>query len=227
MAIAEGLFWGAFINSGQTCACLKRLYVHDRIYDAVCEALAAYAGQIKVGDGLTDDNVLGAASQLASHGIDVVADLPGVGENYQDHPEATVQAEMRDSSSLFGQDRGPAAVGHMLQYMLTKTGVLTSNVVESGGLVDTAGTGQQNIQFHVLPSFNGFGERLAHSGHGISIARVSCDPSHAALSSCDRPIRTIRRCSTPTASPIRLISRQWFAASNSQSGSPRHHRSPG
>ena len=36
-AIAEGLFWGAFINNGQTCACLKRLYVHDSIYDAVCE----------------------------------------------------------------------------------------------------------------------------------------------------------------------------------------------
>ncbi|WP_137130903.1 aldehyde dehydrogenase family protein [Rhizobium sp. FY34] len=58
-AIAEGLFWGAFINSGQTCACLKRLYVHDSIYDAVCEALAAYAGQIKLGDGLADDSVLG------------------------------------------------------------------------------------------------------------------------------------------------------------------------
>jgi acyl-CoA reductase-like NAD-dependent aldehyde dehydrogenase len=58
-AIAEGLFWGAFINNGQTCACLKRLYVHDSIYDAVCEALAAYAGQIKVGDGLADDSVLG------------------------------------------------------------------------------------------------------------------------------------------------------------------------
>ena len=58
-AIAEGLFWGAFINSGQTCACLKRLYVHDSIYDAVCEALAAYASAIKVGDGLADDSVLG------------------------------------------------------------------------------------------------------------------------------------------------------------------------
>jgi acyl-CoA reductase-like NAD-dependent aldehyde dehydrogenase len=58
-AIAEGLFWGAFINSGQTCACLKRLYVHDSIYDAVCEALAAYAEQIKVGDGLAADSVLG------------------------------------------------------------------------------------------------------------------------------------------------------------------------
>ena len=37
-AIAEGLFWGAFINSGQTCAALKRLYVHDSLYDEVCAA---------------------------------------------------------------------------------------------------------------------------------------------------------------------------------------------
>jgi len=58
-AIAEGLFWGAFINNGQTCAALKRLYVHDSIYDAVCEALTAYAANIKVGDGLAEDSVLG------------------------------------------------------------------------------------------------------------------------------------------------------------------------
>jgi acyl-CoA reductase-like NAD-dependent aldehyde dehydrogenase len=32
--ITEGLFWGAFINNGQTCACLKRLYVHDSLYVA-------------------------------------------------------------------------------------------------------------------------------------------------------------------------------------------------
>lgn len=57
--IAEGLFWGAFINNGQTCAALKRLYVHDSIYDAVCEALAAYAANVKVGDGLAEDSVLG------------------------------------------------------------------------------------------------------------------------------------------------------------------------
>ena len=112
---------------------------------------------------------IGAAAELAAHGIDVVADLPGVGENYQDHLEATVQAEVRDPISLYGQDRGLAAVGHMLQYMLTKTGVLSSTVVESGGFVDTAGTGQPDIQFHVLPSFTGFGERLAHPGHGIAI----------------------------------------------------------
>ncbi len=51
-SIAEGLFWGAFINNGQTCAALKRLYVHDSIYDAICDALVAYSKNIVVGDGV-------------------------------------------------------------------------------------------------------------------------------------------------------------------------------
>ncbi len=57
--IAEGLFWGAFINGGQTCAALKRLYVHDDIYDEVCKELTAFAGNMKMGDGLDEENVLG------------------------------------------------------------------------------------------------------------------------------------------------------------------------
>ncbi|PWE53799.1 aldehyde dehydrogenase [Metarhizobium album] len=58
-AIAEGLFWGAFINNGQTCAAMKRLYVHDSIHDAVCEALVAYARNIPVGNGLDEASILG------------------------------------------------------------------------------------------------------------------------------------------------------------------------
>nr|WP_085852761.1 aldehyde dehydrogenase family protein [Palleronia marisminoris] len=58
-AIAEGLFWGAFINNGQTCAALKRLYVHDSIHDAVCDALVAYARNIPVGDGMDESSILG------------------------------------------------------------------------------------------------------------------------------------------------------------------------
>jgi acyl-CoA reductase-like NAD-dependent aldehyde dehydrogenase len=57
--IAEGLFWGAFINNGQTCAALKRLYVHDDIYDDVCDSLAAYARNVTVGDGFDENSVLG------------------------------------------------------------------------------------------------------------------------------------------------------------------------
>ncbi|WP_127792825.1 aldehyde dehydrogenase family protein [Agromyces sp. LHK192] len=58
-AIAEGLFWGAFINTGQTCAALKRLYVHDDVYDAVVEALADVARAMPMGVGLDEQNVLG------------------------------------------------------------------------------------------------------------------------------------------------------------------------
>ena len=58
-AIAEGLFWGGFINNGQTCAAMKRLYVHDSIHDAVCEALVAYAARVPVGNGQEEGSVLG------------------------------------------------------------------------------------------------------------------------------------------------------------------------
>ncbi len=57
--IAEGLFWGAFINNGQTCAAMKRLYVHEDIHDQVCDALTAYARTILVGDGQDEGAILG------------------------------------------------------------------------------------------------------------------------------------------------------------------------
>ncbi|GAA2043572.1 aldehyde dehydrogenase family protein [Agromyces tropicus] len=58
-AIADGVFWGAFINTGQTCAALKRLYVHEDVYDDVCEALVDVARAMPMGVGLDEANVLG------------------------------------------------------------------------------------------------------------------------------------------------------------------------
>ena len=63
--IAEGLFWGGFINNGQTCAAMKRLYVHQDIYDDVCNELAAYAKNVPVGDGKDENAALGpVANQM-------------------------------------------------------------------------------------------------------------------------------------------------------------------
>ena len=72
-AIAEGLFWGAFINTGQTCAALKRLYVHDDIYDAVCEELTNVAKAMPMGNGLDENNVLGPLQNKAQY--EIVANL--------------------------------------------------------------------------------------------------------------------------------------------------------
>jgi acyl-CoA reductase-like NAD-dependent aldehyde dehydrogenase len=58
-AIAEGLFWGGFINMGQTCAAMKRLYVHEDVYDGVCEALVNYTKNIPMGDGMDEGSIMG------------------------------------------------------------------------------------------------------------------------------------------------------------------------
>jgi acyl-CoA reductase-like NAD-dependent aldehyde dehydrogenase len=58
-AFAPRIFGGAFINSGQTCAAIKRLYVHDSIYERTCEALKAIAEATPVGNGLDESVMMG------------------------------------------------------------------------------------------------------------------------------------------------------------------------
>jgi acyl-CoA reductase-like NAD-dependent aldehyde dehydrogenase len=50
--VAPRLFFAAFVNSGQVCMAIKRIYAHERIYDALCDALAEEARKARVGDGL-------------------------------------------------------------------------------------------------------------------------------------------------------------------------------
>jgi len=52
--VAEGIFGAAFLNSGQVCIALKRLYVHDSIYDDLCDEIAKLASTAVVGNGLED-----------------------------------------------------------------------------------------------------------------------------------------------------------------------------
>ena len=57
--LLEKLFWGCFINAGQTCAALKRLYVHEDQYEDVVRKFADYCARIPVGNGLDPKNLIG------------------------------------------------------------------------------------------------------------------------------------------------------------------------
>jgi acyl-CoA reductase-like NAD-dependent aldehyde dehydrogenase len=57
--VAAKLFWGAFMNSGQVCVAIKRLYVHEDVYRPILGALSDLARGVKVGDGLQPDTQLG------------------------------------------------------------------------------------------------------------------------------------------------------------------------
>jgi acyl-CoA reductase-like NAD-dependent aldehyde dehydrogenase len=58
-AIAKKIFFASFVNSGQVCMAIKRIYAHEKIYDELCAALVAEANKAKVGNGLDPSTELG------------------------------------------------------------------------------------------------------------------------------------------------------------------------
>ncbi|MCW8039819.1 aldehyde dehydrogenase family protein [Acinetobacter entericus] len=56
---AQGVFASAFLNAGQTCAALKRLYVHESIYEALTEKLVQIANAQVIGDGADPEVTFG------------------------------------------------------------------------------------------------------------------------------------------------------------------------
>ncbi|MGY4711576.1 aldehyde dehydrogenase family protein [Mycolicibacterium sp. CBM1] len=96
-AIAMELFWAAFINTGQTCAALKRLYVHTDVYEAVCAALVAVAQNMPMGHGLDEQNVLGPLQNRRQY--DTVARL-------------VTAARAAGATILLGGDPDHTAVGN-------------------------------------------------------------------------------------------------------------------
>ena len=65
--IAPGIFGSAFINSGQVCISLKRLYVHEAVYDELCDEIAALANAAIVGNGMDEGVQFGPVQNKAQY----------------------------------------------------------------------------------------------------------------------------------------------------------------
>ncbi len=111
---------------------------------------------------------IGAHTELADLGIEVVAALPGVGENLQDHLEFYFQVACREPITLYAQMSllRRALIG--ARWLLTKDGLGASNHFETGGFIRSrAGVRYPDIQFHFLPlAVNYDGSALARE-HGF------------------------------------------------------------
>lgn len=96
---------------------------------------------------------IGPQQHLKTHGIDVVLDRAGVGENLQDHTEVPVLAFCNGKYGYFGQDRGWNQIRNGLQYLLFKSGPVTSNGVEAGSFFDPDDfSNDAKIQQFCIPS---------------------------------------------------------------------------
>ncbi|KAF0807093.1 alcohol/choline dehydrogenase [Alcanivorax xiamenensis] len=80
---------------------------------------------------------VGPRQELEQHGIDVVHDLPGVGENLQDHPDVLVvhQNLKRDTLTLSPWELPTSGLRGVWDFFYRRSGQLTSNVAEAGGFI--------------------------------------------------------------------------------------------
>ncbi|MEW5990482.1 MAG: choline dehydrogenase [Chloroflexota bacterium] len=113
---------------------------------------------------------VGAAAELEALGIGVVEDLPGVGENLQDHLEVYVQYRSREPVSM------QPALQHWrkpwigFQWLFLRRGPGATNHFEAGGFVrSNDDVGWPNVQFHFLPLAIRYDGSSPPSGHGYQV----------------------------------------------------------
>lgn len=111
---------------------------------------------------------IGDADHLHAHGIPVVVDRKGVGQNLQDHLELYIQMAASQPVSLYKywNRLGKAWVG--LQWLLNKSGPGASNQFESAAFIRSrAGVEYPDIQYHFLPIAVRYDGQAAAEGHGF------------------------------------------------------------
>ena len=137
------------------------------------EVLKARAEVIIAASALNSPKLLmlsgiGPAKHLAEHGIDLVADRAGVGQNLQDHLELYIQMAASQPVSLFKYWNllGKAYVG--ARWLLFKDGPGASNQFESCAFIRSqAGVDYPDIQYHFIPIAVRYDGKAAAEGHGF------------------------------------------------------------
>jgi len=142
-AMAMGLFWGAFLNMGQTCACAKRLYVHESQHDAVVAALKGLAEAMPMGNGMDPgiamgplqnrmqyDKVVKLVESAKKAGATIVCGgkEPGGAGNF--YP-ITIVTDIADGATLVDEEQfGP--VLPIIRYSDVESAIASANRLDAG-----------------------------------------------------------------------------------------------
>ncbi|ALG89424.1 MULTISPECIES: choline dehydrogenase [Actibacterium] len=111
---------------------------------------------------------IGPAAHLAEHGIGIVADRAGVGQNLQDHLELYIQMASKQPVTLYKHWNilSKALIG--AQWLLSKRGLGASNQFESAAFIRSRpGVEYPDIQYHFLPIAVRYDGKAAAEGHGF------------------------------------------------------------
>ncbi len=112
---------------------------------------------------------IGRAVDLVRHGIEPVHDLPGVGENLQDHLDVTLEYRAKSTAPYGISWRAlPRNVLHVLDWPFRRRGVFASTTGEGGGFVSTvAGVDRPDIQLFFCTAVGNTQNAAGFTGHGF------------------------------------------------------------
>ena len=113
---------------------------------------------------------IGRADHLKKLGIPVVKDLPGVGENLQDHLEVYVQWACKKPVSLYPALNPWRAPKIGFDWLFRKKGIGATNHFEAGGFIRSNDqVAYPNLQFHFLPLAIRYDGTAPSEGHGFQL----------------------------------------------------------
>ncbi|MFT4747845.1 MAG: choline dehydrogenase [Congregibacter sp.] len=114
---------------------------------------------------------IGPKEHLTEKGIELKADLPGVGQNLQDHLDAIVQHRCKNRNSYsISLALIPRYVKNAFNYLFNRKGIFTSNVAEAGGFDKTQSAADiPDIQYHFLPAILLNHGRATAFGYGYGV----------------------------------------------------------
>lgn len=100
---------------------------------------------------------IGPREMLEECGVDVVLDSPNVGANFQDHLHINLRGKLKEPISILKESQGLRKYKNGLQWLLFKTGPVTSSILEGCGFFDLDGDGRRETQIHTFPLIENFG----------------------------------------------------------------------
>ena len=116
---------------------------------------------------------IGNKEELNAQGISCQHNVPGVGENLQDHLDTmvTVRSDKAESIGVSWKSLIPQVLTSPFNFLLRRMGWWTSNFVEAGGFAATKlGTPEfPDVQFHFTPIYRSHRGRKFEFGHGYSL----------------------------------------------------------
>jgi choline dehydrogenase-like flavoprotein len=114
---------------------------------------------------------IGNAKDLTRHGIPVIVDLPGVGENLQDHLDVTIEYRAKSIAPYGVSWRAlPRNIGHVLNWIFNKRGLFSSTTGEGGGFISTdPASDRPDIQLFFCTGRANTQAASGFTGHGFLI----------------------------------------------------------